>query len=481
MSAELALNPSVRARLAAMMFLQFFVWGAWFVTLSTYLGQNLGFAGSDIGSAYATMPWGAIVAPFVVGMIADRFFAAERVLGVLHLVGAVLLWAASSTTDPGALFWVLLGYALCYNPTLALVNAISFNQMTSPEKQFPAIRVFGTVGWILAGLLVGFLKLEATATPLKIAAVCSAVLGVFSFVLPHTPPKSLGRKVTVRDVLGLDALQLLKERSFAVFVLGSLLVCIPLSFYYSFTNLFLNEQGVVNAAGKMTMGQMSEVFFMLVMPFFFVRLGREEDDARGHAGLVGALPALRLRQLGRARGHVLPGHPAARDLLRLLLRDRPDLRGQHGAEVDPSERPGLHHPRDLRGRDADRGRDLGPHRRVLPGDGGRQDRGPRLDHHLDRARGDGLRHRALVRGALPGRHPSVPDRRREPQSGLTVAPANQAGVVPARRPVDSRTHKDAAKPAMGEWCPLTRATIARTAAWPISKRGWLTVVSGGQQ
>jgi len=273
MSAELALNPSVRARLAAMMFLQFFVWGAWFVTLSTYLGQNLGFAGSDIGSAYAAMPWGAIVAPFVVGMIADRFFAAERVLGVLHLVGAVLLWTASSTTQPGALFWVLLGYALCYNPTLALVNAISFNQMTSPEKQFPVIRVFGTVGWILAGLLVGFLKLEATATPLKIAAGCSALLGLFSFALPHTPPKSLGRKVTVRDVLGLDALQLLKERSFAVFVFGSLLVCIPLSFYYSFTNLFLNEQGVVNAAGKMTMGQMSELFFMLVMPFFFVRLG----------------------------------------------------------------------------------------------------------------------------------------------------------------------------------------------------------------
>jgi len=273
MSAELAMNPSVRGRLVAMMFLQFFVWGAWFVTLSTYLGQGLGFAGTDIGRAYSTMPWGAIVAPFVVGMIADRFFAAERVLGVMHLAGAVLLWAASSTTDAGTLFWVLLGYALCYNPTLALVNAISFNQMTSPEKQFPAIRVFGTVGWILAGLLVGFLKLEATATPLKIAAVCSLILGVFSFVLPHTPPKSLGHKVTVRDVLGLDALQLLKELSFAVFVLGSLLVCIPLSFYYSFTNLFLNEQGVVNAAGKMTMGQMSEVFFMIVMPFFFVRLG----------------------------------------------------------------------------------------------------------------------------------------------------------------------------------------------------------------
>jgi len=256
-----------------MMFLQFFVWGAWFVTLSTYLGQGLHFAGTDIGRAYATMPWGAIVAPFLVGMVADRFFAAEKVLGVLHLVGAVLLWQSSNVTSPGALFWVLLGYALCYNPTLALVNAVSFNQMKSPEKQFPAVRVFGTVGWIVAGLIVGSLGLEATATPLRIAAGCSALLGIFSFFLPNTPPKALGHKVTVRDVLGLDALTLMRNRSFAVFVIGSLLICIPLSFYYSFTNLFLNEMGVVNAAGKMTMGQMSEVFFMLVMPFFFVRLG----------------------------------------------------------------------------------------------------------------------------------------------------------------------------------------------------------------
>jgi nucleoside transporter len=270
---DLSLPTSVRVRLSAMMFLQFFVWGAWFVTLSTYLGRGLNFAGSDIGGAYSTMPWGAIVAPFLVGMIADRFFAAEKVLGVLHLVGAVLLWEASNVTSPGTIYWVLLGYALCYNPTLALVNAVSFNQMTSPEKQFPAVRVYGTIGWIVAGLVVSFLGLEATATPLRIAAGCSAVLGLFSFALPHTPPKSLGRKVTVRDVLGLDALTLMKDRSFAVFVIGSLLICIPLAFYYGFANLFLNEKGVVNAAGKMTLGQMSEVFFMLVMPFFFVRLG----------------------------------------------------------------------------------------------------------------------------------------------------------------------------------------------------------------
>jgi nucleoside transporter len=168
---------------------------------------------------------------------------------------------------------VLLAYAFCYSPTLALVNAISFNQMASPEKQFPGIRVFGTVGWIVAGLAVGFMGVEATALPLRIAAGASLALALLSLGLPHTPPKSLGRKVTVRDVLGLDALTLMKDRSFAIFVLGSLLICVPLAFYYGFTNLFLNEKGVVNAAGKMSMGQMSEVLFMLVMPFFFRRLG----------------------------------------------------------------------------------------------------------------------------------------------------------------------------------------------------------------
>ncbi len=273
MTQSLTLSQSVRVRLAAMMFLQFFVWGAWFVTLSTYLGLGKGFAGTDIGAAYSTMPWGAIVAPFLVGMIADRFFAAERVLGVMHLLGAALLYVAAGAKTPGEVFWILLAYALCYNPTLALVNAIAFNQMASPVKQFPAIRVFGTIGWIVAGLIVSFLKVEATARPLQIAAATSLLLGLFAFALPHTPPKALGHRVTVRDVLGLDALALMKGRSFAVFVLGSLLICIPLAFYYNFTNLFLNEQGLAGAAGKMTMGQMSEVLFMLVMPFFFVRLG----------------------------------------------------------------------------------------------------------------------------------------------------------------------------------------------------------------
>lgn len=273
MSPDLTLSPGVRVKLSLMMFLQFFVWGAYFVTMGTYLVQGLGFSGTEAALAYSTMPWGAIVAPFVIGMVADRFFAAEKLLGVLHLVGALLLYWVSTVTTPGAFFWVLLLYALCYNPTLALVNAISFNQMASPEKQFPAVRLWGTIGWIVAGLIVGWLKVEPTATPLLIATAASAVFGLFAFFLPHTPPKSLGHKVTVRDVLGLDALALMKDRSFAIFVLGSLLICIPLAFYYNFTNLFLNERGVVNAAGKQSMGQMSEVAFMLVMPFFFRRLG----------------------------------------------------------------------------------------------------------------------------------------------------------------------------------------------------------------
>jgi nucleoside transporter len=273
MTAELTLTPSVRVKLSLMMFLQFFVWGAYFVTMGTYLVQGLHFTGTEAALAYSTMPWGAIVAPFVIGMVADRFFAAEKLLGVLHLVGALLLYWVSSVTTPGAFFWVLLLYALCYNPTLALVNAISFNQMTSPEKQFPAVRVFGTLGWIVAGLIVGWLRVEPTATPLLIATGASALFGLFAFTLPHTPPKSLGHKVTVRDVLGLDALSLMKQRSFAIFVLGSLLICIPLAFYYNFTNLFLNESGMQNAAAKQSLGQVSELLFMLVMPLFFRRLG----------------------------------------------------------------------------------------------------------------------------------------------------------------------------------------------------------------
>src|SRR6476646_1581878 len=268
------MTSGVRVKLSAMMFLQYFVWGAWYVTMGTWLGQTLHFSGEQIGLAAGTTALAAMISPFFVGMVADRFMATERILALLHIVGGAVLFLASLQTTFAPFYAVLLVYALCYMPTLALSNSLSFRQMDDPGREFPPIRVLGTIGWIVAGLFIGTLGLEATARPLQLAAAGSIVLGLFCLVLPHTPPMpKRGERVTFASVLGLDALKLLGERSFAVFVLGSFLVCIPLQFYYAFANLFLNELNVTNAAGKMTLGQMSEIFFMLVMPWFFRRLG----------------------------------------------------------------------------------------------------------------------------------------------------------------------------------------------------------------
>jgi nucleoside transporter len=269
------MTPSVRLKLSVMMFLQYFVWGAWYVTMGTWLGQTLHFSDEQIGLAFGTTALAAMISPFFVGMVADRFLATERILAALHVLGGVVLFFASSQTTFGSFYGVILVYTLCYMPTLALSNSLSFRQMVDPGREFPPIRVLGTIGWIVAGLAIGTLGLEATATPLRIAGVASIVLGLFCLVLPHTPPleQSQTRRATWSDILGLDALKLLRERSFAVFVLGSFLICIPLQFYYAFANPFLNELNVSNAAGKMTLGQMSELFFMLVMPWFFRRLG----------------------------------------------------------------------------------------------------------------------------------------------------------------------------------------------------------------
>jgi len=266
------MNSGVRFRLSAMMFLQFFIWGAWYVTMGTYLG-TIGFSGTDIAGAYSTTAWAAIVSPFFIGMIADRFFSSQNVLGVMHILGGATLYYASTVTQPNAFFWVLILHTLCFMPTLALTNAIAFRQMDNPERQFPLIRVLGTIGWIVAGLIIGFMEVEKTAIPMRIAAGCSILMGLYSFTLPKTPPQGAGKKVTVSDVLGLESLKLMKSASFTIFVIASLLICIPLTFYYNFTNPFLNEIGMKNAAAKMTMGQMSEIFFMVVMPLFFVRLG----------------------------------------------------------------------------------------------------------------------------------------------------------------------------------------------------------------
>ena len=285
------MNNTTKFQLSFMMFLEFFIWGGWFVTLGTFLGDNLRATGGEIAQAFSTQSWGAIIAPFIIGLIADRYFNAERILGILHLLGAVLMYLMYGSDSFAAFYPYVLIYMILYMPTLALVNSISFNQMKDPAKEFSFVRVFGTIGWIIAGLIISYVfywdSPEARAEGMLrntflMVAIASAVLGIFSFTLPKTPPRiSKDEKVTISGILGLDALKLLKDKNFLIFFVSSVLICIPLAFYYQNANPFLAEIGVSNPTGKMTIGQISEVLFMLLLPFFFKKYGFKKTILAG--------------------------------------------------------------------------------------------------------------------------------------------------------------------------------------------------------
>jgi nucleoside transporter len=268
------MKKSIYLRLSGMMFLEFFVWGAWYVTVGNYMSR-IGM--SDLVYwAYAVGPIGAIISPFFLGMVADRFFSTEKVLAALHLAGGVAMFfapMAAESGDAGLFIFLLLVHMLCYMPTVGLANALAFHHMTEQEKYFPVIRVFGTIGWIVAGVLVsGLLGADETGLPLRVAGIAGVVMGLYAYTLPHTPP-SPGKEISVRQILGLDALASLKSPSFLVFIVSSFLICIPLSTYYAYAPVYVNVNGIVNPGFKMTFGQMSEVLFIVLMPLFFRFLG----------------------------------------------------------------------------------------------------------------------------------------------------------------------------------------------------------------
>ena len=276
------MNPMTKFRLSLMMFLEFFVWGSWYVTMGTFLGNNLKSADQEISLAFSTQSFGAIIAPFIVGLIADRYFHAQRILGAIHLLGAGLMYLLYQSTDFSGFFPILLAYMILFMPTLALVNSISFNQMKDPAKEFSVVRVWGTIGWIASGLLISTLGWDSIGgladgmlkNTWLMASLVSLALGIYSFTLPATPPRAQAKGgFKLSEALGLDALSLLKHKNFAIFFLSSILICIPLAFYYQNASPFLTEIGVENSTGKMTIGQVSEVLFMLALPVFFSRFG----------------------------------------------------------------------------------------------------------------------------------------------------------------------------------------------------------------
>jgi len=272
-----------KIQLSTMMFFQFFIWGGWWVTLGTFLSKNLNATGIEISTAFSTQSWGAIIAPLFIGLIADKFFNAERILGFLHILGGLFLYLMTYASDFQSFYPYILVYMIIYMPTLALVNSVAFYQMKDTAKDFSSIRVFGSIGWIIAGLMISYLfKWDSNESiengklinTIKMVSIVSFILGLFSFTLPKTPPsKNEKNKFSLKEIFGLDALKLLNDKNFFLFFISSILICIPLAFYYQNTNPFLVDLSVTNPTGKMTLGQISEVLFMLLLPIFYKRFG----------------------------------------------------------------------------------------------------------------------------------------------------------------------------------------------------------------
>jgi nucleoside transporter len=263
---------TTRIQLMLMMFLMFFTWGAWYGQMGKYLFTSLKASGEQIGSAYATFSIASIIAPFFMGMIADRFFSAQKVMGVLNLLGAAILYLLIQNQNPDTFFWYILAYTMTFAPNLALSSSIAMNQMQDPGKEFPAIRVLGTIAWIVVTNIIGFYGIGDKVAIYQIAMFTSIIWGIFSFTLPDTPPKATGQ-ATVSQILGTDAFVLFKDRSFLIFFISSVLVCIPLAFYYAHANLSLTESNMTNVENKMSLGQASEVLFMLLIPFALQKFG----------------------------------------------------------------------------------------------------------------------------------------------------------------------------------------------------------------
>ena len=267
------MTPMLFVRLWVMVFLHYFVWGAWYVTMGTYLTKSLEFRGEQVGLAYGSTAVGALLSPFIVGIVADRFFATQRILAVLHLAGAALLYYVSTLHDFGQFYPALLAYTVTYMAGHGLTNSLTLQHCQNPATDFPRVMVMASVGWIAAGLVVSQFQLENSAGMFQLAAGAALVMGVYSLTLPHTPPKGANTPVSLGTLLGFDALRLLRDRSFATFMICSFLICVPLSFYFTWMNAFMNELNIPNAAAKMTLGQVSDVIFLLLLPLLLPRLG----------------------------------------------------------------------------------------------------------------------------------------------------------------------------------------------------------------